>query len=491
MTNSTPPIAVPGGFRRRLTIAFLLVAASAGGLLAITSFVLIRQYRYQTFQDHAREGAELSLLSTPRDVSLRDFEALVTEFRRRGGFETIARVDGTVFSSDPALSLDDVPEDLLAAESPGELAMSDTTVGNDRYLVIGGGPREQSSRLYFFFPRNDLIASITELRNVLVVGWLVAVAGAALVGRRVARRTLRPVRAAAEASRSLAEGLLETRLTRLSDDEFGLLGHAFNEMADALQAKMEQLERTAERERQFTADVAHELRTPLAAMMSATALVEDGLEDLPPAVRRPVQLLIKDVHRLRSLVLELLELSRLDAGQVARHLEPLSLEVALEAALSACDRDHVIDIDVSRGLHVIADRARFRRVIVNLVDNALRHGAPPVAIEARRQGDYVAIRVLDRGPGIGHGDPSQLFRRFFKADAARTSDGAGLGLAIALENARVQGGDLHAANRADGGSCFSFLLRTAVPVAGDAEPHPVATESQSGEESDRSTRRIP
>lgn len=464
MTNSTLPIPVPGGFRRRLTIAFLLVAASAGGLLAITSFVLIRQYRYQTFEDHAREGAELSLLSTPRDVSLGDFEALVSEFRRRGGFETIASVDGTVFSSDPALSLDDVPEDVLAPDAPdapGELAMSDTTVGDDRYLVIGGGPRDDRSRLYFFFPKNDLIASIRELGNVLVVGWLVAVTGAALVGRRVARRTLRPVRAAAEASSSLAEGLLETRLTRLSDDEFGLLGHAFNEMADALQAKMEELERTAERERQFTADVAHELRTPLAAMMSATALVEDGLEDLPPAVRRPVQLLIKDVHRLRNLVLELLELSRLDAGQVSRHLEPLSLEVALEAALSACDPDHVIDIDVPQGLHVIADRARFRRVMVNLVDNALRHGSPPVAIEARRQGTDVAIRVLDRGPGIGTGDPSLLFRRFFKADAARTRDGAGLGLAIALENARVQGGDLHAANRADGGSCFSFVLGSA------------------------------
>ena len=457
--GATLPIPVPGGFRRRLTVAFVLVAASAGGLLALTSYVLIREYRYQTFENHAEEGAKLSLLSTPGALSLTDFEALVAEFRRRGGFETVALVDGAVFSSLPELGAEDIPRDLADPVVPSQLVQADTVVDGHPYLVIGGAPRNGDARLYFFFSKDDLIASVTEMRNVLMVSWLVAVVAAALIGRHVARRTLRPVRAAAEASQSLAEGLLDTRLTRLSDDEFGVLGHAFNEMADALQAKMEQLERTAERERRFTADVAHELRTPLAAMLSAASLVEDGLDELPPDMRRPVQLLVNDVRRLQNLVLELLELARLDAGREGPRLEPVRLQDALNAAVVTCDPDGTIEIEVPDDVYVVADRVRFRRVVTNLLDNACRHGAPPIRVEARLQGDKVAIDVLDRGPGVGD-DSERLFHRFYKADTARTRDGAGLGLAIALEHAKLQNGELRAADREGGGACFTLVLRT-------------------------------
>ncbi len=459
--GATLPIPVPGGFRRRLTVAFVLVAAAAGGLLALTSYVLVREYRYQTFENHAEEGAKLSLLSTPAALSLTDFEALVAEFRRRGGFETVALVDGAVFSSLPELGAEAIPRELAHPVTSSQLVQADTVVDAHPYLVIGGAPRNGDARLYFFFSKDELIASVTEMRNVLVVSWLVAVVAAALIGRHVARRTLRPVRAAAEASQSLAEGLLDTRLTRLSDDEFGVLGHAFNEMADALQAKMEQLERTAERERRFTADVAHELRTPVAAMLSATSLVEDGLDELPPHMRRPVQLLVNDVRRLQNLVLELLELARLDAGREGPELEPLRLQDALDAAVATCAPNGTIEVEVPDDVNVMADRVRFRRVVTNLVDNACRHGAPPITVQARQQGDEVAIQVLDRGPGLGDGDNERLFHRFYKADTARTRDGAGLGLAIALENARLQNGELRAANREGGGACFTLVLRTA------------------------------
>lgn len=478
--DSPLPIPVPGRFRRRLTIAFLLVAASVGGLLSVTSYVLIHQYRFQTFENHARGGAELGLLSIPGEVSLTDFQALVSELRRRGGFETVAVADGDTFSSDPELGLDDIPVDLIRPAAPDRLVQADTTVGAERYLVLSGVPRGSDARLYFFFSKNDLIASITELRTVLVVGWLVAVVAAALIGRRVARRTLRPVRAAAQASQSLAEGLLETRLTLLSDDEFGVLGHAFNQMADALQAKMKELERTAERERRFTADVAHELRTPLAAMISATALVEDGLDDLHSHLRRPVQLLIGDVRRLQGLVLELLELSRLDAGQEVQLLEPLRLVDALQAAVSTCDPDGKIHLDVPDDLHVAADRARFRGIVTNLVDNALRHGAPPVSVEARRQGDAVAVEFLDRGPGVDEGDIERLFDRFFKADSARTRDGAGLGLAIARENAELMEAEIRVANRDGGGTCFTLVLKRAGESPPDSRPNHSASGSVTG-----------
>jgi two-component system sensor histidine kinase MtrB len=467
--GATLPIPVPGGFRRRLTVAFVVVAASAGGLLALTSYVLIHQYRYQTFENHAEEGAKLSLLSTPAELSLSDFQVLVGEFRRRGGFETVALDDGALFSSVPELGLDDIPEELVGPVEPSQLRQADTVIAGHPYLVIGGS-REGNAHLYFFFSRQALTASVAELRNVLAVGWLVAVVAAALIGSHVAWRTLRPVRAAAEASQALAEGLLDTRLTRLADDEFGVLGQAFNEMADALQAKMEELERTAERERRFTADVSHELRTPLAAMMSAASLVQGGLADLPADMRRPVQLLVNDVRRLQGLVLDLLELARLDAGREGPDLESLRLQDAIHAAVAASEPTGTVDMEVPDDLYVVADRVRFRRVVTNLVDNACRHGVPPISVMANRQGDDVAIQVLDRGPGIDDNDSERLFHRFYKADAARTQEGAGLGLAIAFQNAKLQNGELRVTNREGGGACFTLVLRAASTAAKATHP---------------------
>lgn len=172
--------------------------------------------------------------------------------------------------------------------------------------------------------------------------------------------------------------------------------------------------------------------------------------------------------------MELLELARLDAGQDEVHLEPLSLSQAVSAVLATWDGDSPVCEASGPELTVLADRFRFKRVVCNLVANAVEHGGGQAEVIWRREGEMVALDVLDRGPGLPEDDLERVFQRFHKTDTARARGGAGLGLAIALEHARAQGGDLEAANREGGGARFTFHLPIAPPPdadAGGATPH--------------------
>ena len=459
-------------FRRRLTLAFVLVGAATGAVLVLASFLTISTYRHRSFVRDARREAELSLLPGPARFSPGRLDQLLLEYRQRGGFESVVVTPERTLASSPPSRSPLSPRASLATVSGGGLAQAETTVGGRSYLLLGGTPAP-GVQVFFFFSQADLHRGVKDFAVVLLLGWAVAVAASAAFGNLVARRALRPVRAAADASQALAAGLLETRLTPASDDEFGQWADAFNRMVDALAAKIAALSESQERERRFTSDVAHELRNPLAAMVSAAGILGEELDTLPATARPAAALLVKDVSRLSQLVQELLELARLDAGQESVHLERLRVADALAAVLRAWDGsapDQAIAVDVEPGLEVTADRARFRRVVTNLVSNALRHGGGDVAIRARRAGATTVIEVTDRGPGIRPESLERIFDRFHKEDTARSRTGSGLGLAIALQHARAQGGELKAANRAGGGARFTFTLPGAAPSAPTTGP---------------------
>lgn len=455
--------AVHPGFRTRLTAAFILVASVTSGALALGSYVIVKHYRERTFTDHATQAAELALLSTPREVTIDEFTALFNEYHRLGGFESVAIVGDVTFSSSSGLGAADVPPELRSDLPSGTTQEAEASVGGERYLVAAGSPRGSEARLYFFFRKQDLLESLRTLRNVLAGGWLGAAAIAAAAGGLVAKQTLRPVRDAAEAARTLAEGLVGTKLPASSGDEFAAWSESFDNMASALEQKIDELSRAAERERRFTANVAHDLRTPLTGMSSAAALLEDELPHMPASARRLTELVVADVRRLESLVLELLELARLDVGQETAVLEPLSVVDSLRAVLVSWDGGTPpVSIRDGEGVKVMADRARFKRVMANLLTNARRHGgASGIEVVVRPEDQEVALDVLDRGPGLSPTDLERVFDRFYKSDPSRSDHGAGLGLAIAWENARLQGGSLEAANRPGGGARFTFRLARA------------------------------
>jgi two-component system sensor histidine kinase MtrB len=213
-------------------------------------------------------------------------------------------------------------------------------------------------------------------------------------------------------------------------------------MADALEAKIAALAEAEARERRFTSDVAHELRTPLTALVAEASLLRDHLARMPAEVRRPAELLIGDIGRLRTLVEELMEISRLDARSEAVRLEPVDLRTLVASVLRVHGWDNLVSFQGDE-LVICSDARRLERIVANLVGNAVEHGGP--AVEVILGGDDAAratVEVSDSGPGVAPEHLTHIFERFYKVDRARVGTGSGLGLAIALENARLLGGDI-------------------------------------------------
>jgi two-component system sensor histidine kinase MtrB len=432
----------------------MAVASIASGALAIGGFAFVREYRENAFVSRASFQADTTAALLRRDVEADDIQDRLAAFGETLAADVVA-VDGdSEFISAPHLSADVVPQSLI--EDP-ESAPREIALGGHRYRVVGRVAEESDTRLYFFFARDELWSSLRELATILAAGWVVVTAAAAVAGSLVARRTLRPVRTAADAAHAVAEGLLDTRLVVAGSDEFATMANAFNEMAQALQAKIDQLSAAHDRERRFTGDVTHELMTPLGAVVTEASVLEAHLEELPPEARRMAELLVADVRRLRTLVEELLELARADA---ATQVAPDSEQPIGALLVTLLQEGGYEDVVLSGELdaHIAVNTACLTRVVSNLLQNAHRHGAPPVEVHVERLGSGIRISVRDHGPGIEPQDLPHLFDRFYKADESRSERGAGLGLAIASEYTRLLAGHLRAENHPGGGAVFTLSV---------------------------------
>ena len=435
--------------RRRLTLVLALAVGLSGIALAAGSYFLVRH-------NLLSDSVDSSIVQTRRNLAVapayRDTGKLVDAYKSRGDFLTVATRGGETFLSSASVSLRSVPASLREVVGRGELGYERATVAGDRFLVTGA-PAANGRKLYFFFPENGLRHELSVLRNVLLGGVGILVLLAVLAGVVLARSALRPVARASSAAQSLAEGLLETRLPVEGRDEFGAWAQSFNEMAAALEAKIGELQAAQARERRFTADVAHELRTPLTALMGEASLLAGHLDQMPPESRRPAELLIADVARLRKLVEDLMEISRFDAGAESVHAEEVDLAALVRATVRARGWDDRVRLE-GDGLRVTSDPRRLERIVANLVDNALEHGGSSVSV---RIGEN-EIEVADDGPGIPQEHLPHVFERFYKADASRSGSGTGLGLAIARENAILLGGELEVASEPGQGTRFTLRL---------------------------------
>jgi signal transduction histidine kinase len=450
-----------GGLRRRLTITFALAVGLSAAALGAGSYFVVRH-------NLLADSVDSSVLQTKRNLEVAralrtsGTAALVRAYQSRGGFETVAIRHGQVFLSSGQVTLQEVPAGLGAIVDRGELGYQRTNVAGTHYLVTGA-PAANDRQLYFFFSEDGLRHELSVLRNILLAGVGILVLLAALAGIVLARSTLRPVGRASAAAQSLAEGLLETRLPVEGQDEFGAWAQSFNEMAAALEAKIAALSAAQARERRFTSDVAHELRTPLTALVGEASLLGEHLERMPAESRRPAELLIADVGRLRRLVEELMEISRFDAGAESVHAEEVDVAALVAATLRARGWDGRVRLD-GDGLTLTSDPRRLERIVANLVGNALEHGADEVSVRLANDNGSTIVEVADDGPGIAPEHLPHLFERFYKADAARSGGGTGLGLAIAQENARLLGGEIHVTSELGAGSRFTLWLPVAKPL---------------------------
>jgi signal transduction histidine kinase len=431
----------PGRLRRRLTIAFVLVAGVSAGLLAGGTGLLLRQSWLDASLRQAAADARYQLVLAGQFLPLTEQRGgeLLTSFEGSG--RHVVLVDGTIRPSHPAYA-PALGAGLRASVADGQLAFQRSTPAQrPRLLVVGGRIPGSTAELYVITVEDDIAADLNQVRAALLAGWVVVVLVAAGVGHLLARRALEPVGRASRAARALTEGLLATRLPVRGRDEFSVWAASFNEMAEALEAKIAALSAAQARERRFTADVAHELRTPVTALVAAASLLREQLDRLPDDARPAARLLVGDVVRLRRLVEDLMEISRLDAGQERPSVEPVDAPALLRAIVAArgwSDRVLVGGDPVA----LRTDPRHLERVLANLIANAVEHGGGEISARVTAAGRMVAFEVSDQGPGIPAAHLPLVFDRFHKVDVSRSARGSGLGLAIAREHAALLGGVL-------------------------------------------------
>lgn len=462
----TDHAAFPARLRRRLAIMFVAVAGASAGALAIGAAVTTQSYRIDQFNDRAQLNVQRDIRLLAAGAPSEAVAARLRDIGRPGGSAVVVIEDGVVVTSVDSLTVGEIPSGMRtrALADPGNVVSGDADldeVGDT--LVLGTIDETTGAELYFFFPREEVHRSIRELRVTLAVGWVVVIAVAGLFGSLVARQTLRPVRSAADAARSVAEGLLDTRLPVHGDDEFAEWASSFNRMVAALEEKIHALATASDRERHFTADVAHELRTPLSAVLAAASHLEARAADAPPDVAEMTQLLVGAARRLERLTAELLELHRLEGGQEELHHEAVDLASAIAGATAAHGWRDRVRIESDEQVVIDTDRRRFDRIIVNLVANALQHGGTDARVSVGAEAGCAVVSVRDSGPGIAPSDLPRVFDRHFKVRRDRYADGmasggSGLGLSIAQESAQRLGGRIDVSSAPGLGATFVLRL---------------------------------
>jgi two-component system, OmpR family, sensor histidine kinase BaeS len=291
----------------------------------------------------------------------------------------------------------------------------------------------------------------------LAVAAIAAIVLASIAGAVYAGRLVRPIGQITATAEELRGGNQHARTGMQGDDEIGFLGKTFDEMADSIEADREM-------ERRLTADVAHELRTPLQAIQATVEAMQDGVL---PADEEHLGIVRDETVRLGRLAGGILELTRLERGSLAFRCERIDLAGPVNSALDAhlalleaCDVSS--SSRVTEGLFVNADSDRLQQAIGNLLSNAARYTPEGGRVEVtlRRDGDRALVEVADTGIGIAEEDLDRVFSRFWRADSARdrSSGGLGIGLAVTKEIVERQRGTIGARRRDGGGTVFSIRL---------------------------------
>ncbi|MEU3795310.1 MtrAB system histidine kinase MtrB [Streptomyces fructofermentans] len=388
----------------------------------------------------------------------------------------------------PSLS---VPEDLRERVDDGTGAVQNYTrivylSGQDSQpaLIIGtqlNDPNNDPYQLYYLFPLTQEEKSLSLVKGTLATAGLFVVVLLGAIAWLVVRQVVTPVRMAAGIAERLSAGRLQERMKVTGEDDIARLGEAFNKMAQNLQLKIQQLEDLSRMQRRFVSDVSHELRTPLTTVRMAADVIHDARVDFDPVTARSAELLADQLDRFETLLADLLEISRFDAGAAALEAEPIDLREVVRRVVSGAEPlaerkgTHIRVVGDQQPVVAEADARRVERVLRNLVVNAVEHGeGKDVVVKLAAAGGAVAIGVRDYGVGLKPGEATRVFSRFWRADPARarTTGGTGLGLSIALEDARLHGGWLQAWGEPGGGSQFRLTLpRTAdEPLRGSPIP---------------------
>jgi two-component system, OmpR family, sensor histidine kinase MtrB len=437
--------------------------------------------------DPDREGAQGELNNAldrlTNASSSEDQPATAGEFR--AVLTTSVGDAGAQVSAGP---VEDVPAMLREAVAAGTLSNQYTTTLTEQgvevpTLIVGQPVRTAVGDLEFYllFPLTAEQRTLGTVQSTLIVGGLVLLLLLAGIAGIVTRQVVRPVRQAAEIAERFADGHLDERMPVQGEDEVARLGESYNEMASSIQTQIRQLEEFGALQRRFTSDVSHELRTPLTTVRMAADVLHASRDELLPALRRSSELLVAELDRFEALLADLLEISRLDAGVAELGAERVDMHGvvtrAVEAVRGIADETGTpLELDLPAGVPAEVDPRRVERIVRNLVANAIDHSeGKPVRVVLRGDERAVAVLVRDHGVGLRPGEASLVFNRFWRAEEsrARRSGGSGLGLSIAIEDARLHGGWLQAWGEIGKGAAFRLTLPRTVGDVVESSPLPL------------------
>jgi signal transduction histidine kinase len=463
LANRSRPAAF--GLRRRILLIMTLGTIVLSLILAITTYGLARSNLLQQREEVAINTSRRNAQGMQRDLNAGQATTVTPalEALERIGVQRYLiwyRDDWTGGAA--SYGQDALPTDLRdKVVDRGESAWQIVKVGDELNIVVGWDvPRVGA---YFeFFGLDEVDSTLSSVRLSLLLAAAITTLLGLLLGLFDARRAVRPLGTAAQAASAIAGGRLDTRIEPTDDPDLRVMSESFNDMAEALQRRIE-------RDARFASDVSHELRSPLMTLSASVEVMEARRDDLPERAQAALDLLSGDVTRFQGLVEDLLEISRFDAGAIRLHLEELlAAEFVRQAIAVSSLPDTPIDAaDRSETALIRGDRRRLARAIANLIDNARAYGGgdPTVSIAVLNPDDeeisHIQIAVEDRGPGVAEEERELIFERFARGGGAgrRTgSEGAGLGLALVDEHVRMHGGKVWVEDRLDGESGARFVI---------------------------------
>ncbi|HUF97853.1 MAG TPA: HAMP domain-containing sensor histidine kinase [Ilumatobacter sp.] len=470
MTIATAEVlAVPGtrrqwGLRRRILLIFTLGALMLSLFLAVVTYGFSRasvvQQRETTARDIAAGNAAVvaeALRNNPSNAQL-----ALDRLSDRGVLRPLVWYNGIPWRLDPAYDFPQLPPGLESRViNDLRAAMMIGRVGDELTLAVGF-PLNNNSAYFEFFSLEEVNNALQSVQLSLILGTMITTALGVLAGTFAARRAVRPLGVAATAAKAIAGGRLDTRLEPTDDPDLSVLANSFNDMAAALQTRIE-------RDTRFASDVSHELRSPLMTLSASVEVMDARRDEMPERAQAALDLLKSDVTRFKGLVEDLLEISRFDAGAVRLHKEELlAAEFVRQAvAVSSMPGTPIAVSPRAETVLITGDRRRLARVVANLIDNARLHGGgqPEVSIAEVDPEDapitLIRIAVEDHGAGVPVEERELIFERFARGGVAGRragNDGAGLGLSLVDEHVRMHEGRVWVQDRLDGEPGARFVI---------------------------------
>jgi two-component system, OmpR family, sensor histidine kinase MtrB len=466
-----------GGLRRRILLTFTLGSLTLSAFLAVTTYGLVRSNLIEQRYVASRQAAYTDAATVQRELRSGPptLAGASEQLRQLGVQRPVIYYRGAWSAGISRFGNQEIPPALITRVIQDETdARMITKVGKNTMMVFGI-PIPGVGAYFEFFDLGDDDQTLSNVALSLFLASVITTLLGVLLGVFAARRAVRPVAEAAQAAKAIAGGHLGTRLPPSDDPDLGVLAGSFNDMASALQVRIE-------RDARFASDVSHELRSPLMTLSASVEVMEARRAEMPERAQAALDLLSSDVSRFQGLVEDLLEISRFDAGAIRLHLEDLQVSefVRNAVAVSSAPSSSVTVNERAERAVIRGDRRRLARVLANLIDNANAYGGgdPELTITDANLPDepvtHIQVAVEDHGPGVPVEERALIFERFSRgATAGRRagSEGAGLGLALVDEHVRIHGGRVWVEDRIDGtpGARFVIELPATEPPAAEEE----------------------